>query len=285
MLVATSCHRALPPELPGAVETPLAVSADGTLLVPAVLHGRRGAAQHHQLVVDTAASITALTPAGAAALGITGAHEMVINEGRDAIPARRATLPWLSVGGAVFRDLPVAIVDLPDARRIDARFGGILGLDVLAHHDVVIDLVRRRFTLHPAGYAARSDAARAMQRIPFDRSRYGLIALAVRVEGYPEMLGVLDLGAQGSVINPVAARMLNNYTSYGVLTPQSGSRRYARLELAGLALDHRGFQVEDLGVFHRLRTAKRPAMLLGADLFRGRSIVLAYQDRAVYVSR
>jgi predicted aspartyl protease len=260
------------------------MSPDGTVLVPVVLHDRAGAAQHHQLVVDTGASITAITPATAAALGISGVREIVLNEGSDAVPARLATLPRLEVGGVTFHDLRVAIVDMPAARTIDARFGGILGLDALAHHDVVIDLVRRRFTLHPAGYAARSDAAREMQRLPFERGRYGLIALPVRVEGFPEMLGVLDTGAQWSVMNRVAARMLLDYTPNSVLTPVQ-PRRYARVELAGVALDHHGFQIEDLGVFQRLRIDRRPAILLGADLFQGRSIVLAYQDRAVYVSR
>ncbi|HWU89024.1 MAG TPA: hypothetical protein VN253_17285, partial [Kofleriaceae bacterium] len=223
--------------------------------------------------------------ATAAALGIAGTRELVLNEGSDAVPARLATLPRLMVGGLTFHNLRVAVADMPAARRIGARFGGILGLDVLSHHDVVIDLARRRFTFHPAGYAARSEAARAMQRLPFHRSRYGLISLAVRLEGFPEMLGVLDLGAQWSVLNPAAARMVSDYTPNSVVTPPVQPRRYVRLELAGLALDHHGFQVEDLGVFHRLRLDKRPAILLGADLFAGRAIVLAYQDRAVYVSR
>jgi predicted aspartyl protease len=284
MLVGVGCGRPLPPELPGRVDTQLAISPRGTVLVPVVLHDRTGAAQHYELVVDTGASITAITPATAAALGISGVDDLVLNEGRDAVPARRATLPRLVVGGVTFRNLRIAIVDMPAARQIDARFGGILGLDALARHDVVIDLVRRRFTLHPAGYAARSDAVREMQRLRFQRGRYGLIALPVRVEGFPEMLGVLDLGAQWSVMNRAAARMLSDFTPNSVLTPLQ-PRRYARLELAGVVLDHHGFQIEDLGVFQRLRIDRRPAILLGADLFQGRSLVLAYQDRAVYVSR
>lgn len=284
-LAAASCSRPLPPLLPGAVEAPLAISPDGTVLVPVTLEDLTGAAQQHHLVVDTGASITAITPATAAALGISGTRQLVLNEGRDAVPAKLATVPRLVVGGLTFHNLRVAVVDMPAARKIGAKFGGILGLDVLSHHDVVIDLARHRFTFHPAGFMARTEAAREMQRLPFRRSRYGLIAVTVRLDGFPEMLGVLDLGAQWSVLNPAAGRMVSDYTPHTVLTPPAQPRRYARVELAGISIDHRGLLVEDLGVFHRLKLDKRPAILLGADLFAGRSIVLAYQDRALYVSR
>src|SRR5689334_1897943 len=126
MLAGAGCGRRLPPELPGRVETQLAISRDGTVLVPVVLHDRVGGAQQNQLVVDTGASITAITPATAAALGISGARAVVLNEGSDAVPARLATLPQLEVGGVTFHNLRVAIVDMPAARTINAQFGGIL---------------------------------------------------------------------------------------------------------------------------------------------------------------
>lgn len=281
--LAAACARPLPPQLTGGSEAPMTITDNGSLLVPVVLYDRHDAAgQHHRFVVDTGASITALTPSAAEALGLAGTDVLVVNEGQDAALGRTATLPRLSVGGIAFDGLRVAIVDLPDMRRIDARIAGILGLDVLARHDVVIDLARGRLGLHPAGRIARSDAARAMARVPFDQSRYGLVVLAARFQDKPSMPAILDLGAQASVINLPAARMLTRHLYGSATNPEWGS---TKLELSDLWIERRGFMVQDLGVFRRLGVHEEPAILLGADLFRDRMVVLAYQDRAVYVSR
>lgn len=282
-LAWVGCTRPLPPRLVGGTELRLEITRDGTLLVPVTVYDAAGRAHAQAFVVDTGASITSLTPAAADALGLARGEPITINAGADEIAAFQTDLPGLAIGAARFDGVRIAVLELPEARRLGVSFAGVLGLDLLGRYDVEIDLARRRFALHPSGAAAMIARNRAMAQLPIERGRYGLVVLTARIEGYAAMPAILDLGAQWTVINRSAARSMTGFAIQGV-TPVERTR-YARLALADLAIDHRGFQVENLSVFRRLGVDGRPAMLLGADVFEGRSVVLAYRDRALYVSR
>ena len=64
------------------------------------------------------------------------------------------TVRTLAISGIDHENVPIAIVDIPDALATGAE--GILGLDVLARHDIVVDFADEEFAVFPAGTLVRS---------------------------------------------------------------------------------------------------------------------------------
>jgi hypothetical protein len=182
----------------------------------------------------------------------------------------------LSIGVADHADIQVAIIDMPNARGSAVEFDGILGLDVLARHDLVLELSNRTFALHPPGTLVRTQIASQMERIDIVNGPHGLIMMEAAFGNGSPIPAILDLGAPTSVVNNAAAVMI------GAKRPafQPEDLRVDGVELAaGYVL------VRDLGLFQRLGLGRRPAMLLGSDVFENRSLAIAFRDGAAFVSR
>jgi len=256
-----------PPHFEGGIREPLAIK-HGRLLIAARLDGKPTI-----LVVDTGASITSLSTAAARRLGVEGTHQTEINQ---KISAQLGMLRTLSIGVSEHADVPVVIVDLPNARDSNVKFDGILGLDVLARHDLVLDLSRRTFTLHPPGTFARMPITAQMQRIDISKVQHGLIMMQVTFGDHPPIPAFLDLGAPNSVVNNAAAKML------GARGPAFRPRD---VRIGGAEITGRYFLVRDLSVFKYLGLSSQPAMLIGSDVFENRSLAIAFSDRVAYLSR
>jgi predicted aspartyl protease len=115
--------------------------------------------------------------------------------GRTA-PRPIATLPRLSIGTAVVRNLEVGVIERPGLTGPDGNAPQIiLGGDVLGQHDLDIDLPARRLILHPA-QRCRLDAAPLpgpTYELPM-RIRRARIMADVTVNGRPAE-AMLDTGA------------------------------------------------------------------------------------------
>ena len=272
LLVLIACRSPRPPEFAGGVELQLAQSWHGTVFVPVVVNGRP-----LRFIFDTGATISAVTPATAQVLELVPNGTTLVN---GTIDAQLATLQSLSVGSIRHDHVRVAIVALPEERRIDEHFDGVLGLDILGQHDVAIDIPRHRFVFYPPSYLAHSDAVSGMIRVPFTKGHYGLVELQATFDerrgGIPAFL---DLGAQRTITNPVTANWIEGG---GPLDPERSSR--------GLAVGHVRWDefkivIENLQIFEYWIRTDDLAVILGADLFRDRALVLAYQDGALFVAR
>src|SRR5438067_7599517 len=128
MAAIAGCHGP-PPQFAGGALAPLDIDG-GRLVVSARLDGKP-----YRMVLDTGASITSISTEAARELGIEAVGDTQIN---DHIPAKLGVLHSLSIGVAEHADVTVVIVDMPNARDSAVAFQGILGLDVLAHHDIVL---------------------------------------------------------------------------------------------------------------------------------------------------
>ncbi len=264
LLVACS---AVPPHFDGSMKESLAVEG-GRLLVAAKLDGVRSI-----LVVDTAASITSLSTQTAERVGVEAISNTEINQ---ELSAQLGVLRSLSIGVSEHADLTVAIVDLPNAVDSEVKFDGVLGLDVLSRHDLLLDMPRRTFTFDPPGTFERTPARQSMQRVDISTGQYGLIMMEVTFGDHPPIPAILDLGAPSSVVNNAAAQML------GVPRP---AFRPQDLRVGTVGLDVGYILVRDLPLFDRLGMANHPVMLIGSDVFENRSLAIAFRDRAAYVSR
>jgi len=271
VLAVVGCRSPVPPTFAGGVELKLAESEHGTVFVPVVVDGRP-----LRFVLDTGASISAVTPAVADALGLVPDGRTLINGTIDALLSRVTTL---SVGSIDHRDVRIAIVNLPEEKRIDERFDGVLGLDILAQHDVAIDFPHHRFVFYPPRQLANSDDVSDMIRVDFTQSPKGLVEVDVAFDERGPIPAYLDLGAQRTFTNAVTANWIEGA---GVSDPERSPRG---LNLGKVRWEHFSIVVEDLPIFDHWIRSDELAVILGADLFRQRSIVLAYQERALFVSR
>jgi hypothetical protein len=256
-----ACAKPLPPTIPGGATEPLAMR-EGYLFVHAGVDG-----QPARFVVDTGASISALTERGAARLGVTRTGAELVNGHL----VGTGTVRSFSVAGLEHANVRVAIVDLPAARHLGARIDGILGLDVLARSDVVIDLARKTLHLHSAGALARS--APDMARVPFRSTGRGLIVFDVRLRDRA-MPALLDLGSPITYVNELTA-------------PQRHLVRASRIEIADTTLygTSHFLLVENLAAFVNEELAGSPVMLLGTDFFHGRVLAISFRERVAFISR
>jgi hypothetical protein len=271
VLALVGCFRPRPPEFAGGVELQLAQSRHGTVFVPVVVNGRP-----LRFIFDTGASISAVTPEVADALQLASDGTTKVN---GTIDARLTSFKTLAVGSIEYRDVRAAIIALPEEKRIDERFDGVLGLDILSHHDVAIDFPRHRVVFYPPNHLAHSDEVDGMIRVDFTKSRNGLVQFNVAFDERGPIPAFLDLGAQRTITNSVTANWIEG--------PGSGDPERAPrgLNLGDVRWEQFSIIVEDLPIFDHWIRADELAVILGADLFRDRSVVLAYQDNALFVSR
>jgi hypothetical protein len=281
------------PRFAGGVEVPLTVTDRGTLLVPVAIGGR----PVRPFVLDTAASITALTPATADEVGAVASDRTVtVYDSRGTNPeASIATVTMLAVGTMRHADHQVAVVHLPAGNDVDGTFAGILGLDVLRRHDVVVDFSRNVLGLHPSGGLAGTSTAAAMVRTGFRPGRDDLLQMQIGLDRHDRIDAILDLGSQVTVINSAAAALLDPAPMIDTAQARTGMtlsgpdgqdlRPVREIRVGELSLRYRFVVVADLPVFARFGLGDRPAIILGADLFAGRSVVIAFADRAIFLSR
>src|SRR5208337_4607475 len=106
-----------------------------------------------RLIVDTGAETTLLTSAAAERLGVpaTGTSLRLVGVGGEGAGSA-TTVHSLAIGELVLRNLPV-VVD-SDSENSGPSLGkvadGILGLDVLSHFDVDLDMPNGRITFYRA---------------------------------------------------------------------------------------------------------------------------------------
>jgi hypothetical protein len=264
LLVIVACRK-LPVELSGGTRAPLKVTR-GHLVVRAEADGHP-----LRLVLDTGASITAITKATATRLGIASSGATPVN-GRI-VPT--GLVRRLSIAEADHADIRVAVVDLLEIEHRRAYVDGVLGLDVLGRHDLVIDFRDRELRFHPSGTLVTRAAGDDVARIPFTRGKHGLPVLQVRLERDVIVPAILDLGSPVTYLNREAATR----SGHAIDTLDRHRVALGDLEMVVPALF-----VEELPAFARLGIGG-PAMLLGNDAFGGRTLAIAYADDLIFVSR
>ena len=261
LAATTGCARKVPSSTPpplGASKK-LDIAASGHLLVTAKIEGRP-----YVLVLDTGASITSLSSAAARELGVVPTGSMKIN---TSIEAPTGTLRKLAISGVDHANLPIVIVDHPEA---PSNAAGILGLDVLARHDIVVDFADNEFGVYPAGTLVSSRA----DLVSIDYGKNGLILMDVVIDGRNAVPAMLDLGAPVSILNRRAGAMIGARGTATHIAPHTGEFKLVPVRAL----------VRDVGTFKRLGFANRPAIVLGADAFEDRVLAISYRDRVAFVS-
>jgi hypothetical protein len=256
---------------------PLVVTPSGHVLVEVAV----GDAAPRPFVLDTGASVTTLAPALwdgplGRAIPIAGAG--------GATDARLVKEVHLSLGDERLT-LPYAVVmDPSDLRELHPDLGGVLGMDVL--RQLVVSLDWKGAAIDWS--AERPSAPATTLR----RARGGLLLVELDLPG-GVVPGVLDLGAEATVLNPLARA-------------QAGARRQGdaqaatgvdgELELEPVEVDFCGVvsggrrepcsvTSAALSVFEVLRLSDVPAAVVGVDLLGGGALVLDARRRELWLDR
>lgn len=118
--------------------------------------------------------------------------------GGSRVAVRHALVQKLEIGGVTFTQVPAGVLSLhkfslevnPQAEPIS----GVIGMELLRHHDVTFDYLRRRLVLAPLGSAA----ARVGERVPFEEWGEGELTVWGSLNGGRRMALMLATGMPGA---------------------------------------------------------------------------------------
>lgn len=168
-------------------EVDLSPTDSGLWTVPVTLDGE---SRPRRFIVDTGSERTVLAADVAAALDLPLRLGPILLTPGGRVDAQETTLERLDIGSLAVTDLAAVVVDLQALGR-GWPLDGILGMDVLGRHDLVIDFEYGRLTL--------ADDLRASGVALATRTIAGRRVVEARIDGQPRSL-VLDTGAAAFVV-------------------------------------------------------------------------------------
>lgn len=246
-----------------------------------------------QLLVDTGASASMLTPAAVALLGLhtdpsrtTTVHGIggtVVTHDTSVQSFRIGDQDWLGSGMATGR-LPIPFQE-------DPPVVGVLGADRLATFDVELDVPHRRMTLWRVQRCFGDFVPWQTAHYVLTLARYqpNQMIAHIEIEGHP-VTALIDWGARSSMITSAAAAGLGVSEDILRQDRSGGSRgvdqnevpirvhRFGEITIGparfhDIALEVGGLRVTNVG------------MLLGLDFFRTRHVWLSYASEQLFVER
>lgn len=227
-------------------------------------------------VVDTGAERTVIARELADRLGLASAGRARVVGLADAVMA-----DMFNLGEVMLRDLPLGSARVPAFAHGDIGAAGLIGIDSLENHRVVIDFRNRRIDIRPA---IRS--RRAAREPEFDRDA---IVVTARRSAGRMILSNAELGGRrvDIIVDTGAQSSIGNLALRNLVLRQRGQRRGGLIDGtvqsvtgAPLAVQHGqinrisvgGVDFTDLPVayadspaFAVLGLSERPAILLGMD--------------------
>ena len=258
------------PVLP--LNLPLSVDHTARLTLPV----RIGGSGPYNFVVDTGAERTVLSRelASQLQLPVSGRARVVAMTG-----AVETTL--VEPGPMHLEHLTLATGQVPTFAHADLGAQGLIGMDSLQNHRLIINFVNGSIDLLPA---ARTREERALPDFDRDvivvvaRRRHGRLILSQANIGGRRVDIVIDTGAQASVGNLALQRLVRGQSGqrHQVLTP--GELRsvtggtmtverstISRIDINGVDFTNLPVAYGDSPAFAELGLARRPALLLGMD--------------------
>jgi predicted aspartyl protease len=229
-------------------------------------------------VVDTGAERTVISHELAARLGLarTGSARVIGI-------AEAVITDLYAANGIRLRDLSLGDRIVPGFAQGNIGGPGLIGIDSLANHKLVIDFVAGRMDIRESPVSRRPRREEEFDRdtivVTARRSAGRLILSDARINGQRVDV-VLDTGAQTSVGNLALQRMVARESASGggrgesELTSVTGASLAVRtgqiraISVGGVDFTNLPVAYADSPAFQALGLARRPAILLGMDALR-----------------
>jgi predicted aspartyl protease len=238
---------------------------DTRMTVPVLINGKGP----YRFIVDSGATRTVISSRLAAALGLPPAGRVPLHSvgGESEVAAVR--IDSLYVGA-----LPAKAIVAPVLDEANLGGAGILGIDTLAHKQVVIDLVRRSMSVERADKTATPAAANEI--VVTGRSRFGQLVLADADVAGQRVYAIVDTGSMVTIGNMVLhdklvrrKRAAPRPVTITDVTGRQIAASYAPasdLRLGAFHMRNVVIAFDDAHVFERFSLTRKPAMLLGMDM-------------------
>jgi predicted aspartyl protease len=246
-----------------------------------------------QLLVDTGASTSMLTPEAAVTLHLpSDPHRSTTVHGTGGnILTRNVLVESFEIGNEDRLAGSVTTGRLGRSYNEDPLVAGLLGADYLAYTDVELDLPHGRMTLWRVQHCAGDFLTWQVPHytIPLMRYQPNRMVLHVQIDQHP-VTALVDWGARSTVITTATAATLGVTAAMLALDPSGTSRgvdqnelpihahRFAELLIGPAVFRNVAIQVGDLNVVD-------VGMLLGADYFQTRHVWLSYATEQMFVER
>lgn len=261
--------------LPPLLVTPITLDRSDRMTLPVTIAGQGP----FNFVVDTGAERTVLSRELAAQLGLQGAGQARVVGLAEAVMADLYHLDNIAV-----RDVTLASGTVPTFDQYDIGGPGLIGIDSLENHKVVIDFVAGRMDIRPSerarGRAREADFDRDAI-VVVARRRAGRMILSNATIGGQRIDIIIDTGAQSSVGNLALRRLVLREQHQGRGGLQRGELRSVtgamlsvdlgvieRITLNGLDFTNLPVSYADSPAFAALDLEQRPALFLGMDMLR-----------------
>ena len=275
--------RAQPAPLgPDELATVATRSDDAMRMTVPVMIGARGP---FQFVVDTGSDRTVVSQELALLLKLPAGQPVTMHSMTGVGSARTVSVPSLTLAGQTTRD-----IQAPALLQEDLGSHGLLGIDTLKGHRVVMDFGKRTLSV------LRADEKEQFDRdtiVVTARSKFGqLVLVDADVDGTPITV-IIDSGAQNTVGNaPLRALLAKRNRKMQffktALLDVTGGRLEAEyaavghIRIAGIRVENAVIAFADAHPFKRYGLLNKPAMLLGMDTLRGfRRVSVDFAKRKV----
>ncbi|HEX8553613.1 MAG TPA: retroviral-like aspartic protease family protein [Sphingomonas sp.] len=256
----------LAPE-PTAAETVLAFENAQTRMTVPVTIDTRGP---WRFVVDTGAERSVVSRELAQVLGLpAGPFVRVISmTGAERVPT-------VHVGSLGVSTIASPAIVAPALEAHDLGAVGLVGIDALQGHSVVIDFDRDRMTLRPSRRRRAPPPSRE-EIVVTAKSLFGqLIVTDARWRNKPIAV-VIDTGAPMSIGNTALLALIKNARAEGAVslisatggTLNADAITVDSLQVGGIGFSGVRMAIADAAPFERFNLSNRPAMLLGMDVLR-----------------
>ncbi len=238
---------------------------DDRMTVPVQIAG----AGPFRFVIDTGSERTVISRQLAGTLGLAsaGAVNVVTMSGRTRVGT--VVIPSLRLSSVP----GIGRIDAPALDAQDLGGMGLLGIDTLQDHKVVIDLDAKTMAVAPSVKLKRTPAAAPGEIVVRARSTMGqLIVTDADVDG-TKVRVVLDTGSAVTIGNSALKRLMQRTGRFQPVTVYSATGgavtadygRAGRIRLASVQFTDMPIAFADVAPFAHFGLDRRPALMLGMD--------------------
>lgn len=270
-----------------------AIAAEGTLLnlkevdsrltVPVAVGGRGP----YNFIIDTGAERTVVSSQLASQLQLSPGGTVPLTTMTERSIVNTVIVPELSIESIGIRHTIVA--PSLDERNLGAS--GMLGIDTLANHRIVIDFETETMTVHPSTPNRKARAEDNDEIVVTAKSKFGQLIVTDAYYGGVRIQVVLDTGASVSMGNEAFRRLVGRgkrrTTPVEITSVTGGKLRLDYATVPNVRIGDVTFETlpvafSDVTPFKRWDLIKRPALMLGMDALRSfRRVDIDFANRQV----
>jgi len=242
----------------------------------------------YNFIIDTGAERTVISSQLAGLLQLAPGAPIGMTSMTERSVVDTVIVPELSIESIGVRHTIIA--PSLDAKNLGAA--GLLGIDTLAKHRVIIDFDTGTMTVRPSTPRRRAVAEESDELVVTAKSKFGQLIVTDAFYGGTRIQVVLDTGSAVSMGNEafrsLVGRRMKGKTRVIELTSVTGGKLnldYALVpgvKIGDVSFDTLPVAFADVAPFKRFGLTKRPALLLGMDALRSfRRVDIDFPNRQV----